>query len=79
VFVLEARPWHRVAHLHVVEHDGVQWRDYVRFRDLLRSSAAARGRYEAVKLMLVDEHGEDRTAYTDGKTDVVRSLLRRVD
>ncbi len=38
VLVLEDRPWHRVAHLHVVEHDGTQWRKYIRFRDLLRRS-----------------------------------------
>lgn len=75
VFVLEARPWHRIAHVHVVDHRGRQWRDYVRFRDLLRRSSDARAEYEAVKLQLVEEFGNDRKAYTDGKSDVVRSLL----
>lgn len=75
VFVLEARPWHRVAHLHVVDHRGGQWRDYMRFRDLLRQSSDARSEYEAVKLQLVEEFGNDRKAYTHGKSDVVRSLL----
>lgn len=75
VFVLEARPWHRIAHLHVVAQDRAQWRDYLRFRDLLRHSADARREYEAVKLRLIDELGGDRKAYTDGKSDVVRSLL----
>lgn len=79
VFVLEARAWHRVAHLHVVEYGGEQWRDYVRFRDLLRSSSEARDRYEAVKLTLIEEHRDDRKAYTDGKSAVVRSLLHRVE
>lgn len=79
VFVLEARPWHRVAHLHVVDHGGVQWRNYVRFRDLLRSSPEARCRYETVKLRLADASGDDRKAYTDGKSAVVISLLRSVD
>lgn len=79
VFVLEARPWHRVAHLHVVEHGGAQWQDYVRFRDLLRASPEARVRYEAVKLRLAaGEHGNDRAAYTDGKSAVVSSLLRDI-
>lgn len=75
VFVLEARPWHRVAHVHVVEHGGAQWRNYLRLRDLLRSSPAARERYEAVKRQLAEEHGDDRAAYTDGKSDVVTALL----
>ena len=75
LFVLEARHWCRIAHLHVVEVDGVQWRNYLRFRDVLRRSAVARSTYEAVKLRLAEAHGEDREAYTKGKTDVVRSIL----
>jgi GrpB-like predicted nucleotidyltransferase (UPF0157 family) len=79
VFVLEARPWHRVAHLHVVEHGGPQWVDYLRLRDLLRRSPPARRRYEAVKVQLVDELRDDRRAYTEAKTAVVRSLLDEDD
>jgi GrpB-like predicted nucleotidyltransferase (UPF0157 family) len=78
VFVLEDRPWHRVAHAHVVDHDGPQWRDYIRFRDLLRRSSDARSRYEAVKLRLSVEHPNDRKAYTEGKTDIVKELLSEI-
>jgi GrpB-like predicted nucleotidyltransferase (UPF0157 family) len=79
VFVLEARPWHRVAHLHGVEYGGAQWLNYLRFRDLLRRSSDARDRYEAVKLRLAQEHGADRKAYTDAKSVVVSSLLCDVE
>lgn len=79
VFVLEHRPEHRVAHLHVVEHEGRQWRNYLRFRDLLRRSPQARRRYEEVKLDLADEYRNDRLAYTDGKTDIVGALLAELD
>jgi len=74
VFVLEDRPRHRVAHLHVVAAGGDQWRDYVRLRDLLRGSAEARERYAEVKRQLLAS-GVDRAAYTTGKSDIVRSLL----
>jgi GrpB-like predicted nucleotidyltransferase (UPF0157 family) len=74
-FVLETRPWHRVAHLHIVEHDGSQWRNYLHLRDLLRGSPDARERYEAVKLKLAEQDPTDRKAYTTGKTEVVISLL----
>ena len=77
VFVLESRPWHRVAHLHVVHHDGDQWRAYLRFRDVLRGSPEARERYEAVKLSLAARRPVDRAAYTEGKTGVVTSILRQ--
>jgi GrpB-like predicted nucleotidyltransferase (UPF0157 family) len=77
VFVLEARTGLRIAHLHVVAHDGTQWRNYLRFRDLLRTSSSARDDYEATKRRLAAAHPDDRTAYTDGKTDVVQALLDR--
>ena len=75
VFVLESAPWHRVAHAHVVEHLGEQWLKYLRLRDLLRRSPEARQRYEDAKLRLVNEVGDDRTTYTEGKTEIVASLL----
>lgn len=74
VFVLETRPWFRVAHIHVVEHGGGQWTDYLRLRRVLRSSADARARYGAVKESLVAS-GTDRRTYSQQKTQVVRELL----
>ena len=44
-------------------------------RDILRRSPEARARYEATKRDLAARLGHDREAYTEGKTDVVRSLL----
>lgn len=76
VFVLEARPWHRVAHLHVVVYEGTQWSNYLRLRDLLRRSPDARYRYEAVKLRLAEECRDHRETYQERKSDVVASLLR---
>ncbi|WP_051799756.1 GrpB family protein [Catenuloplanes japonicus] len=75
VFVLESRPRHRVAHLHLVPHDGLQWRNYLRLRDLLRADPAARDRYEAVKRELFRRTPDDRKGYTEGKTGVVAALL----
>lgn len=75
VFMLEARPLFRLAHLHVVDHQGAEWRNYLRFRDLLRSSPDARRRYESVKVELIERDHTNMRAYTSGKSDVVGSLL----
>ena len=75
VFVLEARPWHRVAHLHVVQYGGPQWVGYLRFRDLLRARPAARSQYEAAKLRLANQYSDDHRAYTHGKSQVVSELM----
>jgi len=75
VLVLETRPWFRVAHAHVVAFQGLEWREYLQFRDLLRRDPGARRQYESVKRRLQLEAPSDRRAYTAGKTDVVTSLL----
>lgn len=73
--MLEARPLVRVAHLHVVDYQGRQWCNYVRFRELLVRSPEARERYEKVKAMLADREHSDMRAYTTGKAEVVSALL----
>lgn len=77
VFVLDARPKHRVVHLHVVDHGGVQWRRYITFRDLLLSDASARERYERIKRELAERFPGDRKAYTGAKASIVHDLLQR--
>lgn len=74
LFVLESEPWVRVSHLHAVDAGGRQWRRYLTLRDHLRGSAEARARYEATKLELIERHGADRRAYTDGKTATIEAL-----
>ena len=77
LFVLETRPWFRVAHAHVVLHEDWQWRRYLRFRDHLRSSADARAAYTQAKTTLVRQLPADgsRATYTERKAAIVSSLL----
>lgn len=77
VFVLEDRPKRRVVHLHVVDHDGPQWRRYLTFRDLLLTNADARDRYERMKSDLAEKFPQDRKAYTAAKESLVRALLEQ--
>lgn len=77
VFVFEVAPRVRVAHLHVVEHDGLQWQRYLALRDLLRANPTSRARYEAAKVELASRFvGDDaRSLYTSGKGSVIHDLL----
>ena len=79
VFVLEDRPRHRVAHVHVVEHGGPQWQRYLAFRDVLRLDASARTAYERMKTELAREFADDRKAYSAAKEGIVRKLLEQHD
>lgn len=74
LLVRETAPRVRVAHLHLVEASDPQLRQWMAFRDLLRSSPDARTRYADLKRMLARDHELNRQGYTAGKESLVREL-----
>jgi GrpB-like predicted nucleotidyltransferase (UPF0157 family) len=68
----------RSHHLHLVEHDGVHWSRYLRFRDALRADPGLRDGYGDLKRALAAEYPRDREAYNAGKTEFVERVLRNV-
>jgi GrpB-like predicted nucleotidyltransferase (UPF0157 family) len=52
----ERAPWRFLVH--VVEHGGSMWSDFLTFRDHLRSNPSAAGRYEDLKRSLLAERAE---------------------
>ncbi len=66
---------HRTHHLHVVAQGGDIWRAYLAFRDALRADPLLRARYALLKSDLAATHATDREAYTDAKTEFIRSAL----
>jgi GrpB-like predicted nucleotidyltransferase (UPF0157 family) len=78
LFVLAPQPDVRTVHLHAVLSSDPQWRDYLAFRELLRSDSDARVRYARLKRRLAEKFTGDRLAYTTGKESFIRGLLREV-
>lgn len=70
-------PARRTHHLHLVPTGSTRFRDELAFRDYLRADAVHAQEYERLKLHLAAIHQHDREAYTQGKTDFVRSTLDR--
>lgn len=66
---------HGTHHLHVVEHQGRDWRRQVFFRDWLRTHPEARSEYETLKRKLANEMDRDRPAYKQAKTDFIMGIL----
>jgi rfaE bifunctional protein nucleotidyltransferase chain/domain len=64
-------------HLHMVELGGDFWTEHLLFRDYLRAHPEAARAYEGLKRKLAAAHGSDRAAYTDDKTDFIRSVVAR--
>ncbi|MEJ1086969.1 GrpB family protein [Microbacterium sp. Mu-80] len=71
----ELEPMIRLVNVHVLEYDSQGWRDYLTFRDHLRTHLDARDAYGALKRDLARQHPDDRLAYIDGKESFI--LARR--
>lgn len=66
----------RAYHIHLVEEDGHLWRDYIAFRDYLRTHGDVSGQFAEVKRVLAARFGQDREAYTEAKSPHVQDILR---
>ena len=65
----------RTQLLHVVPVKGESWDRMLRFRDALREDAKLAARYERLKAGLAARHPNDRSAYTDAKSDFIKRVL----
>lgn len=67
----ELEPMIRLVNVHVLEYDSQGWRDYLSFRDHLRTHPDDRDAYGALKQNLAVRHPDDRLAYIDGKESFI--------
>lgn len=67
----------RTHHIHIVADGSMEWRNYVNFVDYLNAFPDKAREYASLKLALADKYPSDREAYTSGKADAVRFILRR--
>jgi len=67
----------RTHHLHLVPFESGLWQERIAFRNALRANEDIRSRYSALKAALAAKHGEDREAYTEGKTELIEAVLMR--
>lgn len=76
LFVKESAPGVRIAHIHVVPMGGTRWRNYLRFRDILRGNPTVRMEYAKLKRELRDRFSHDRKIYTNSKGDFIQRVIR---
>ena len=67
----------RAYHVHLVEEGGPLWREYLGFRDYLRTHDDAARRFADVKRGLAARFSTDREAYITAKSPHVLEILRR--
>ena len=69
----------RDVHIHVSDVDSAWARKDLLFAEFLRHNAAAREEYLRTKEMAAARWADDRIAYTESKTEVVRKILARAE
>ena len=67
----------RTHHIHVVEYQGMEWRNYLNYTAYLNAHPTVAREYERLKESLLAEYASDRNAYTDGKAAFIRQALRK--
>ena len=75
LIVKEIEPLVRTHHIHIVDLQDPQWKNYLHFRDTLRSDKDLRNEYQTLKSNLAKKYPHDRRAYTDGKHNFIRGIL----
>jgi GrpB-like predicted nucleotidyltransferase (UPF0157 family) len=65
----------RTHHIHVVKAGSKEWLDYICFRDYLNAHYATAKEYEQLKLQLMEQHKNNRAAYTEVKTEFINKVL----
>jgi len=78
LFIKESSPEFRTVHMHIVEHNGNQWNNYLLFRDALCKNATFREDYAVLKQKLARKFLNDRKSYTAGKHDFIEKLLKKI-
>jgi GrpB-like predicted nucleotidyltransferase (UPF0157 family) len=76
LWFLRPRPDARTHHLYLIQHDDPHVRELLVFRDLLRSQAHLRERYEQLKHLLAQTYRDERESYTEAKRRFVQNALR---
>lgn len=77
LWFLRPTPAERTHHLYLIQQDHPELLRLLLFRDALRSDAALRAGYAALKDRLALQHPKDRDAYTDAKSDFISEAVRR--
>ena len=63
-------------HLKVVKYDGKSWREYIKFREALKSDEKLFNEYKQLKLALSKVTAIDRKTYTAGKHGLIQRIIK---
>ena len=69
----------RTHHIHVCPAGGVDWRNYLNFRDYMNAHPEKAAEYDRLKGELAENYALDRGSYTAGKAEFIAGILREAE
>lgn len=77
IWFCKPSPYKRTHHLYLMETSHPQWEARLAFRDYLKTHPEEKKAYEQLKKGLAERFRDDREAYTDAKTEFVKSIVQK--
>ena len=77
IFFVEGEGNRRTAHIHVVKYMSMEWRNYINFREYLKTFPEKKEAYADLKKQLAHRYPNDREQYTAAKADFICYALRK--
>lgn len=65
----------RTHHIHIVKWKGIEWKNYIHFRDYLNANENVALQYQQLKEKLQSKYAADRVAYTNSKQNMINKIL----
>ena len=65
----------RTHHIHVVKWNGIEWNNYINFRDYLNANPEKAMMYDKFKQKSAAQFTNDRKRYTSSKQEIIGQLL----
>lgn len=75
----EIKPDFITHFIHIIEIDGVKYKDTIAFRDYLRANKEVLKEYENLKQKLANKFAKDRKAYSKAKHEFIESVQSKCD
>lgn len=69
----------KTHHIHVVKYNSVNWQNYLNFRDYLNAFPEKARLYNELKQELAKKYASERKLYTDGKSELIKALLKEAE
>lgn len=69
----------KTHHIHVVKYNSVNWQNYLNFRDFLNAFPEKARLYNELKQELAKKYASERKLYTDGKSELIKALLKEAE